>query len=227
MYDSLGNQIFARNEIINDPGPLGIINFYQILFVEKGKLLSYISRVSPLKNIITPSGVRLGQSEYFSTALNLYPSSQKSKKDKIIFLKTTTTTISVDSINKNDRLKETFGHNLIETLWPYIVSKKISLFNVASNQPTTLNQINNNNQLNLETVSVPVYDSLGNLFGSKLISEEITANSFDKISISQQWYYNDTKNIVYCIIPEAYLFLKKTRKKTSGEDLKPSLKINF
>ncbi|MFN0081862.1 MAG: hypothetical protein ACKVOM_05040, partial [Ferruginibacter sp.] len=83
------------------------------------------------------------------------------------------------------------------------------------------------NQLNLATVSVPVYDSVGNLFGNRLISEEINAGSFDKISITQQWYYNDTKNIVYCLIPEAYLFLKKADKVSSTKDVKPVLKITF
>ncbi len=227
MFDSLGQEIPSHIQVPTDPGPSGIVSLHQILYVENGQIKSYISRVSPLKNINTSSGNFLGRTEYFSTALNTNPTSNKSKKDKIIFLKTTTTAIAIDSIDKNNRLKETFGHNLIETIWPYIVSNKISLFTAASNQPTTILKINNNNQLNLETVVVPVYDSLGNLFGTKLISEEITANSFDKIALIQQWYYNDTKNIVYCIIPEAYLFLKTTRKEIPAEDLKPALKITF
>ncbi len=227
IFDSMGNEVATNNTIIKDQGPVGLLNVYQILYVENGKILSYTNRVSPLKNIITPSGVFLGIAEYFSTALNKNQHTQKSKRDKIIFLKSNIITLVIDSINKNDRLKETFGHNVIETLWPYIISNKISVFNVASNHPTTINQINNRNQLNLATVSVPFYDSLGNLFGHKLIADEIDAGSFNKISITQQWYYNDTKNIIYCHIPEAYLFLKRPAEGSATKDIKPVLKIIF
>lgn len=227
IYDSLGNEISASTEVISDQGPIGILNIYQIFHVENGKLLSYISRVSPLKNIVITSGVFLGRSEYFSTALNMNPFFKKDKKDKIIFLKTTKTIIVVDSIAKNNRLKETFGHNLIETLWPYIISNKLSIFNAGTNQSTTIDKINHNNELNLETVAVPIYDSLGNLEKNKPIFINIGANNFDKISLIQRWYYNDTKNIVYCIIPEAYLFLKRLDKNATIKDLKPALKIAF
>ncbi|MFN0083170.1 MAG: hypothetical protein ACKVOM_11700, partial [Ferruginibacter sp.] len=114
--------IYKKQTEIPELEPKGLMNLNQILFVEEGKLFSNVNRVSPIIQIITPSGIYLGNAEYFSTALNTNPRAQKSKKDKIIFLKSTSTTIAIDSINKNDRLKETFGHNLIETLWPHIVS---------------------------------------------------------------------------------------------------------
>ena len=102
-----------------------------------------------------------------------------------------------------------FGHNIIETLWPYIENNKIVLYSVPENKKITLHEINKENLLNLQTVNVPIYDSVGNLSGTKLIVTEIISTIFDRIIITQEWYYNETKNIVFCKIPDAILSIPK------------------
>ncbi len=211
-YDRLGNKIFYKAteliELINYL-PKGVNNLYQILYIKNRKLLAYISHASPLFDITSPQGTHFGRIEYFSTAINIKPFSSNSSKDKIIFLKKTTTEFYVDSIKKENKLKEMFGHNIIETLWPYIENNKIVLYSVPENKKITLHEINKENLLNLQTVNVPIYDSVGNLSGTKLIVTEIISTIFDRIIITQEWYYNETKNIVFCKIPDAILSIPK------------------
>ncbi len=189
--------------------PKGELWVTQILFVKNGLLYSTINRVSPRLNVVSTGGIILGKSEYFSTALNNNYTTHFSKKDKIIYLKQTSTELFVDSIKKDNKLKEIYGHNLIETLWPYIESDKIKCYTVPENKAATINEIEYNNLLNLQTILIPMYDSIGMLAGTKLLRTEIKAAIFDKISISQEWYYNETKNIVFCKIPFAIITVMK------------------
>jgi hypothetical protein len=189
--------------------PKGEIKLSQILYCKNGILYAHINRVSPLINVTAASGVIFGKAELFSTGLNNALSNFNSKNDKIIFLKKTTTNIFVDSIKKENKLKEMFGHNIIEALWPYIESNKINFYTVPENKKVTIGEIEKNNLLHLETLYVPIYDSVGNLDSNKLVMVGINANIFDKIAITQEWFYNETKNIVFCKIPEAILSANK------------------
>lgn len=215
------------NKTFPDIGPKGTLNVEQILYVENGKLFSYISRVSPLKNIFTSSGEYLGKGEYFTTSIHYKHSNKNFKKKESLFLKQSSTLILLDSIDKKNKLKETYGQNLLETLWPYMVANKIPVYNAFTNELTSLTQINTLNQLNLPTIKIPIYDSVGNFDRMKIVFEQIQPKKFNKILITQQWYYNERKNIVYCIIPEAFLFLKKEEDIIKSNDNKPSLKITF
>jgi hypothetical protein len=209
QYREDGKYEIDKPRKLNLTEPIGQVNVTQILYTKNGKLFSDINRVSPLFNLVTAQGLELGKAELFSTALNTKQTNFNSKTDKIIYLTTTTKDLYVDSVKKEDKLKETFGNNLIETLWPYIETNKIKIHLLPYNKQTTLKAINTNNLLNLQSINVPLYDSLGDHTGSKNIFEHLTPNIFDKITITQVWYYNDTKNIVFCKIPSAILTVKK------------------
>ncbi len=207
--------------------PKGELWVTQILFIKNGLLYSTINRVSPRLHVVSTSGIILGKSEYFSTALNKNYTTHFPKKDKIIYLKQTSTELFVDTIKKDNKLKEMYGHNLIETLWPYIESDKIKCFTVPENKATTINEIEKNNLLNLQTILIPMYDSIGMLAGTKLIRTEIKAAIFDKISIAQEWYYNETKNIVFCKIPFAIITVMKNNSSEGDDKSLRQIKLVF
>jgi hypothetical protein len=209
--DENGNVVMplqVRTKIKLDE-PKGELGLSQILYVKNGILKSYISRVSPKIYFITPQGIELGKGNHFSTALNSKTENFNSKNDKIIFIKKTTSEIFVDSLEKYNKLKELYGRNLIETLWPYIEKNKIKLHTIDSNKVFTLKEVEAKNLLNLQTISVPIYDNNGEALSPKVIMTEITPNVFNKITITQQWYYNETKNIVFCKIPSVILSIPK------------------
>jgi hypothetical protein len=211
VFDENGNitsplKAKAKIDFTELEGQLGLS---QILYSKNGILYSHINRISPIINILTAQGVSFGKANHFSTALNTKLKNFNSKSDKIIFLKKSTTEFYVDSLKKENKLKEMFGRNIIETLWPYIENNKIALYCVPENKKTTLTEINSENLLNLQTVNIPMYDSIGNLSGTKQIVNEAIPTIFDRIRITQEWYYNETKNIVFCKIPDAILSIPK------------------
>lgn len=227
-FDSLGNITELVKQYKRDVSdPKGEVRYYQILYIKKGKLFSHINWISPIVNITTSQGIDLGKGEIFSTALNTNYDKYSSKKDKIIFLKKTNTEFYVDSIKKDNKLKEIYGHNLIETLWPYVKSGKIKCFTEPENKATTIKEIENDNLLNLQTIHIPLYDSMGMLAGTKLITTDIKAAIFDKISISQEWYYNETKNIVFCKIPFAMITVMKNYSSEGDDKSLRQIKLVF
>jgi hypothetical protein len=196
--------------------PVGELRLSQILYVRNGIIYSNVNRVSPKLTIYSAGGLYFGKADLFSTGLNNKLTNFNSKSDKIIFLKKTTTELYVDSIKKENKLKEMYGHNIIETLWPYIENNKIALYSVPENKKITLTEINSENLLNLQTVNIPMYDSVGNLSGTKRIITETIPTIFDRIRITQEWYYNETKNIVFCKIPDAILSTPKLNKEDNA-----------
>ena len=225
VFDSAGNLV---KTIWHPPvyeTPEGLLNIAQIMYVKNGRLLSTVNHVSPVIDIVNSTGLILGRSEYFATAFNSNPAFVSSPKDKIIFLTQTRKLIDVDSIKQEDKLKETFGRNLIQCLWPSIISNKGRMYLSGSGKKITGKEIPAGEWTG-DAVSVPVYDSIGNISESKTFYSEVSARSFKKIEITQTWFYNTTKNIVFNKIPEIILFANI--KDSSGKtELKPAIKIVF
>lgn len=190
----------------------GELGLSQILYIKDGILYSHINRISPQINICTAQGICFGKGNHFSTALNSKLNNFNSAEDSIIFIKKTTTQFFIDSINKYNKLKEMFGQNIIETLWPYIKSNALKLFTLKDDKQVTLAQIETENILNLETRKATEYNQKKKKYIFKLISIEITPSLFNKITLTQEWYYNETKNIVFCKIPDAILSIPKLNK---------------
>ena len=221
-YDSLGNEVKVLKKHIVKDNADGFINIHQKFYIENGKLKSYVSYVSPTKKLVTPQGIDLGTSETFNTAFNKKYNYSPSPKDKIIFLKKTQRELYVDSIKKEDKYKETFGRNMVETLWPYVLANKLKVYAVPTGKLLNAKDINSA-LIGNPTVEVPVYDMEGNVTSKKIEKYVLSPTIFKKVIINQTWYYNDTKNIFSNKIPEIILYAK-----FSGEDdLKPILKISF
>lgn len=183
--------------ILADANAKGLVNVRKILFVKNGKLFAYIYSVSPLVSVITNSGMYLGRGELFSTAENLKNKTKFKKKD-LQFITSDKKEFYTDSVAKTDRLKETFGRNLIETLWSHMLSGKIAVY-------TTDNKRLNLSVDSTDNADIPVYDNTAAVSG-KVIYEKILPARYNKISLLQNWFYHRKKNILICTISEAYLY---------------------
>jgi hypothetical protein len=206
-FDSSGNKI--ETKVITPDTISALIKLHQKFYIENNKLLSYISCASPIKTITTAHGLVLGNTQIFSTAFNSDYKTNSTPKDKVFSLGTTKRTFFIDSMYIYENCKETLGRNLIETLWPSIEKDKIALYSLPENKKTTFEYFNKNYLQNIESLEVPIYDENGNNKGTKRIENESKPNIINKIIITQEWFYNDTKNIVFCKIPSAILSIQK------------------
>lgn len=212
-------------EIIADANAKGLVNVRKILYLKNGRLLSYIYSVSPLVSVTTNSGMYLGRGELFTTAENSGNKTKFKKKD-LVFITADKKEFYIDSVPKTERLKETFGRNLLETLWPYVLSGKIEVYNAVSKQKLSIEQIRSGNIFGSE-VAIPVYDSAGNLKTTSPIYSILSPEFFGKITIIQKWFYNSKKNILINTIPEILLYKYDNTSYPLLPEKEPLLKLVF
>ena len=109
----------------------------------------------------------------------------------------------MDSVPFYDRIKETYGRNLIAAIWPYIESGRITVYGTAKIEKINRANFISGDFAGGESVQVPVYNDNGDQLGTKVIFQQPKPAWFDRIVIKANWYYDETKNIILCNVPEA------------------------
>lgn len=218
MYDSLGNKINSlepapvRRYNEKDSNINTRLNITQIYYVKNGKLRSHIPWIGPVIPVITSSGIFLGNTEYFSTCINLNPDFKSSTKDKLINLESTKRRINLDSIQKSDKLKELYGRNLAETIWAGLIEGKNIAYDLKSGKKLSAYQVKNYSFT--PPIIREIFDTIFN---------RISPSIFKEIQISQNWSYNATKNILTSTIPEIILYAKRENE----NEVSPIIKVIF
>lgn len=199
-----------------------LLNVKQILYVVNGKLYSYTPWISPLISVYTSRDIFIGTTEYFSSCINTKYNFKPSKRDKLIFIKTTKRKILTDNIPRTDLLKQLYGTNLVEAIWKDLLNEKNEVIDIRNEQKVVLKNVKDFSHTN--TVSIPLYDSLGRITDTTRYSEPILPSNFQQIELSQNWFYDRTKNVVVNTITDITLFF---RNKGNIDDFIPAFKITF
>ncbi len=227
VYDSTGNLI--RTDIsyytINADS-FKTTGITQILYIENGALKSYIPWVAPKMPVTTSSGIFLGYRDYFCTAFNFKYQNLQGPNNKILFLSETKKTVKTDSVNPENKLKELYGKNLVQTLWPYILYNKFKIYDIANNKQIKATDISTD-LTNSEKLSIPVYDSMGNYIKDVFYKEPLKPNIFTLAELTQKWYYNYSQNLVFNRITAISLYTKKWTAIGEDKEASPVLKIVF
>jgi hypothetical protein len=223
-----GTKTILRREIMSPDFAADIYtDVTQILFIEHGILKSYIPWVSPkVIHIITASGIDLGLANYFSACVNQKYDYIPSGQTKTLSLGSSKKMILLNTEHDNNTLKELYGRNLIQTLWPYISNGTIKVFSFDNNKKLSPGEITDT-LVNTEKVTVPMFDSNGNVTSYIVPAEALSPKNFTAIELVQEWYYNHTTNIVFNRIKEAHLYAKKWAGDVQDKEPSPILKIVF
>ncbi|MBK8610814.1 MAG: hypothetical protein IPL84_12970 [Chitinophagaceae bacterium] len=124
VMDAAGNEITRKKPIpVKDSSNFNITEVTQILYVEKGKLRSYIPYVTTALPVYTSSGTYIGQRFYFSTGYNFKYQCKARNIKKLRLLGQTKKIIQLEPEQPDNKLKEMYGHGLLETLWPQLMKK--------------------------------------------------------------------------------------------------------
>jgi hypothetical protein len=198
----------------------------QVFYIEKGKLKSYTAWVSPLIPIITSSGKYLGDGGYFSTCFNFKYNYSPGKRTAPLFLSQTRLILKPDSIGTLQRLKELYGRNLVQTLWPYIINGDIEVYSAETNSRLNKDEINTY-LVKKTNLPAPVYDTAAATTGFQLPEMSFDPKNIIKLELVQDWYYEQKENLVYNKIREMYLYaLIPVSEEDQGKPA-PLLKIVF
>ena len=193
---------------------------HEIIYAEKGRLKSYTSRISPWLPIYTMSGLLLGRGTLVSFCIN------KKYNSKIfsgyIFTGRTKRMIVADSIGTAEKLKEHYGMNIIDAIWPYMMNKDLPVYSALTGERLDPDTILTGKVPGADSISVLINeDTIPQIY--RTVYNELSARSFDRIEITQDWYYDPKKNIVLCEIPEAVLYTNSS----GGNEPKGLLRVVF
>lgn len=219
LFDELHNIQRPTNRVDSNSY---LMNVEEILYVENAKLNAYILWVSPKISVYTSNDRFLGTSEYFSSSINYNYKFRSSKRDKVIFITTTKRKFLLDDFSRADRLKELYGISMLDAIWKDLMNDKNEFTNLRNGEKVPLNTLVQYSYGN--SITIPLYDSVGHVTGRQSYSEPISPSLFPQIEVTQNWFYNSTKNIITNNISDITLFIK------SQDDLAkliPVLKITF
>ncbi len=220
MSDTLGNiarYVTIRKQI--DSTTFTVTEVTQILYVENGTLKSYIPWVTPTLPVFTSTGNYIGERFYFNTAYNYKPNYKFPKKNKLSFLAQTKKMIKLNHAQERDALKEMYGRNVLETLWPFVMKNEIEAFSVEQDSNRKLKP----EQLTMslaakQPVITPIYDLEGKIVSYIAAEDPINPKIFTHAQLIQDWYYDYKKNKFFSNIKAMVLYLNKLN---DPEDKKP------
>ena len=223
--DSLGNVVGQKRPIPKrDTSNFKVTEVTQILYIENGTLKSYIPFVTPMLPVFMSSGNYIGEQFYFTTGYNYKYNYKPRKKNKLIFLGQTKKMIKLDPPQPTEKLKEMYGRNLLQAIWPSVLNNKIDAFSL-DNRKLKPEELDITLAYN-EPLLAPVYDSVGTVFSYVVTSNPIDTRQFTDLQLVQDWYYDYKKNKVFSIIKEMVLYLIKFNK-TEDKAPVPVLSLVF
>ncbi|MBK6381325.1 MAG: hypothetical protein IPF72_17285 [Chitinophagaceae bacterium] len=223
LMDSTGTQYFMKRDVPEkDSSNFKGTEVTQILYIEKGKLKSYIPFITPTLPVNISSGKYIGERFYFTSCFNYTYNSKPRNKSKLIFLTQTKKMISLTT-TQNDQLKEMYGQNLLESIWPYVLKNEIDVFAVEDNRKLKQEELKSN-LLFSDAKIIPIYDSISIATVKKflVIYDPIDPSRFTNVQLVQDWYYDHKRNKIYSNIKEMILFIKRDDKEKA-----PVLRLVF
>lgn len=228
VFDSTGNMVREEERRSDnfDTTLFTLTDATQILYIENGQLKTYTPWVAPMKPVTTSTGLYLGEGDLFAACFNFSYTYRSSKQNKIVWLGQYKKKISLDSFQVINKLKELYGRNLLQTLWPYVLKNKIRAFDYEKN-----NRINpgefTTDLLNGARIPISLYDSAGNIVGHSFAKAELVPQVFTTLELVQDWYYDRTANIIFTTAREAYLYAKKWTNNGEPVMASPIIKLVF
>ena len=183
-----------------------LLEVRQVLYIQSGKLRSYIPWLSPKYSVYTSWGEKLGIANAFSTGFKICRHSKKSTRKKSIFFGNTTTKISLDTSAKIKMIKQLYGYNLLEALWPNLDKNYYKIYQANSSFSISFSKLTES-LLNAAVMTVPVFkaEANANTQQTKLPDQLFTAASFTSIELVQDWFYNQKLNSVHTTITHIIL----------------------
>lgn len=194
-----------------DTAEFKITEVTQILYIEEGKLKSYIPWITPTVPTYISTGTYIGERFYFNTAYNYKYNYKPRKRTKPVFLGQTKKMVKLDE--PANKLKEMYGRNLLEIIWSHIPGTGTTLYTadgIYKLDPGIINITDGHKQLQ----PVPVYDSASKSTINKFIvaEGETVTGQYTHVQLLQDWFYDQKKNIVFSYISEMYVYLKEADK---------------
>ncbi len=201
-----------------------MVEIPQVIYIESGKLRSYIPYFSTKYAVSTSWGQKLGISNAFNTGYNKNRKLSSRVKRRSKLLAGTKTLVRLDTVQSQNLLKQLYGQNLLQALWPHFHKKQFEIYRMDSMIKIPFEKLNMGL---VSQINVPVYSEDGTLEGSTKFPVEtlpLLPAAVGEMQVVQNWFYNERKNILFSNITELLLFPASNFSQSVPQG-KPVLKI--
>ena len=229
--NSTGKMIKAEEPLLSskyfDEQTADLLEVAQVLYIKSGKLQSYNSWVSPKYAVTTSWGERLGTANAFSTSFQKCRSFSKRLRKQSASLGTHRISLNLDSSSNLKMLKQLYGQNLAQALWPHLGKKFYQMQLPGSNIRLTVSKLNQT-LIEENPLPIPVYDEDGKVTGQRVILQEsqpLDLTKISRIDVQQDWFYHTGKNKVYSIVKELLFYAVRSKSGVPQNAASPVLRI--
>jgi len=194
------------NYILKDS--LKTINFHEIFYLNNYSLSCQIISAAPSMNYATSAGISLGMQDIFYCCKSSKNSLTITNSKDLIHLKRIDRNLNFDSIKSSKLVKQTYGLNLVESIWTGASQGNIKLLDTKTNKIIPAKQVLNYSYL--DSVQISVYDSTGSIVGHTKQSGQAVFpyKLVNSIQFVQDFYYDTKRNVFLTTISNCFLFVK-------------------
>lgn len=225
-YNKFSNRDFTKDEInyiLKDS--LKTIKFHEIFYLNNCSLSCQIISAAPSTNFASTSGISLGMQAIFYCCKSSKGTMTITNNKDLIHLNRIDRYLNFDSIEKSKIVKQTYGLNMVQSIWVGASKGFIKLLDTKTNKI-----IPSKNALNysyLDSIEVPVYDSTGLTIGhiKQPGQEAFPYKLVNSVQFVQDFYYDTKRNVFISTISDCFLFVKNWDEETSKLKLEKRFKI--
>lgn len=182
----------------------------QLLYIKDGLLKIYVPAASPKYSVVTSWGEALGQAPAFSTASNKCRKIPRSRARFAKFDSATSIVLNLDTVRNAAMVKQLYGQNLLQALWPNFNKKQYQFFVGNSQAPVSFSLLNMGIINGDANIKVPVYDANGNITAyTEAPPVPLDLTLFSKVEIIPVVYFNEKKNRFYSEPGELVFYARK------------------
>lgn len=211
------------NYILKDS--LKTINFHEIFYLNNYSLSCQIISAAPSTNYATSAGISLGMQDIFYCCKSSKNSLTITNSKDLIHLKRIDRNLNFDSIESSKLVKQTYGLNLVQSIWTGASQGNIKLLDTKTNKIIPSNNVLNYSYL--DSVQVPVYDSTGSIVGhTKQPGQAVFPYKLiNSIQFVQDFYYDTKRNVFLTTISNCFLFVKNWDEANSVLQIEKRFKV--
>jgi hypothetical protein len=194
------------NFILTDS--LKTIKFHEIFYLNNYSLSCQIISAAPSTNYATASGISLEMQDIFYCCKSSKSLLTNTNNKDIIHLNKIDRNLNFDSIENSKLVKQTYGLNIVQSIWTGASLGYIKLLDTKTNKVISANNVLNYSIL--DSVQVPFYDSTGSIIGHTKQPGDATFpyKLVNSIQFVQDFYYDTRRNVFFSTISNCYLFVK-------------------
>ena len=204
---------------------LKTMKFHEIFYLDNYKLSCQIISAAPSTNHGITAGNNHEMQDIFYCCRNTNNLVQTDNNKDIVHLKGIERNINFDSIKNSKLIKQTYGLNLVQSIWMGAFQGNIKLLDLKTNKIIEKKDLMNNSFL--DPMKVPAFDENGSPQGYQMLAFEpvFPRMLVNSIQFTQDFYYDIRRNVFLTKISNCVLSIQHWDAASFGSIIEKRFKV--